>query len=113
MDKCFIIQPFNAKFNQRYEELFKPAIIEAGLEPYRIDQDLSTRVPIESIEKGIRGSLLCFAELSTDNPNVWYELGFASACNKDVIMVCSDERKDNFPFDIRHKQILKYGTNSV
>jgi len=113
MDKCFIIQPFNTRFNQRYEEVFKPAIIEAGLEPYRIDQDLSTRVPIESIEKGIKESLLCFAEISTDNPNVWYELGFAFACKKDVVMVCSDERQDNFPFDIRHKQIIKYGTNSV
>jgi hypothetical protein len=113
MDKCFIIQPFNEKFNQRFEEIFKPAILEAGLQPYRVDQDLTSRVLIESIEKGIKNSLLCFADISTDNPNVWYELGFAVACKKDVIMVCSDERVDKFPFDISHKQVIKYSTNSL
>lgn len=112
MDTCFIIQPFNQNYNQLYEEVFKKAVIEAGLLPYRIDQDFRVRIPIESIEKGIKESLLCFAEISTNNPNVWYELGFAFACNKDIIMICSDKRTDEFPFDIRHRQIIKYKTDS-
>ena len=55
---------------------------------------------------------MCFAEISTNNPNVWYELGFAFACEKDIIMICSDKRIDEFPFDIRHRQIIKYKTNT-
>ena len=62
MDKCFIIQPFDKdKFDRRFEDIFKPAINKANLEPYRIDQDLSVRVPIDEIEKGIKDSSLCFA----------------------------------------------------
>jgi hypothetical protein len=113
MDKCFIIQPFDKdKFDSRFEDVFKPAIIKADLEPYRVDQDLSVRIPIEEIEKEIKESVICFAEITTDNPNVWYELGFAFASGKDVVLVCSEERQGKFPFDIQHRQIITYKTSS-
>ncbi|HKG07180.1 MAG TPA: hypothetical protein VKB19_12010 [Pedobacter sp.] len=113
MGNCFVIQPFdNDKFDRRYKDIFSPAILKTGLNPYRIDQDLSVKIPIEDIEKGITDSSICFAEITTDNPNVWYELGFAIASRKDVILVCSDERQGAFPFDIRHRQIIKYSTGS-
>jgi hypothetical protein len=114
MEKCFVIQPFdNDKFDKRFVDIFEPAIKNAELEPYRIDKDLSVRIPIEEIEKGIAESRICFAEITSDNPNVWYELGFAFACNKDVIMVCSDERIGKFPFDIQHRHIITYKTSST
>lgn len=113
MDKCFVIQPFDGgKYDKRFVDIFEPAITKANLKPYRIDKDVSVRVPIDEIEKGISESLICFAEISTDNPNVWYELGYAFACGKDVVMVCSDERHGNFPFDIQHRHIIKYNTSS-
>lgn len=113
MEKCFVIQPFdNDKFDRRFNDTFKPAILKTQLLPYRIDQDLSVRIPIDEIEKGIFESIICFAEITTDNPNVWYELGYAFACKKDVVMVCSEERIGNFPFDIQHRHINKYKTNS-
>jgi hypothetical protein len=113
MERCFVIQPFDgASFDKRFDETFKPAIDKAGLEPYRTDRDLSVRIPIEDIEKGIRESVICLAEITLNNPNVWHELGYAFACGKDVIMVCSDERTGNYPFDISHRTILKYTTKS-
>lgn len=114
MSKCFVIQPFdNGKFDKRYVDIFEPAIKKADFEPYRIDNDLSVRIPIDEIEKGISESSICFAEITTDNPNVWYELGFAFACDKDVIMVCSEERQGKFPFDIQHRHIITYKTSST
>lgn len=114
MNKCFVIQPFdNGKFDKRYVDIFEPAIKKADFEPYRIDNDLSVRIPIDEIEKGISESSICFAEITTDNPNVWYELGFAFACDKDVIMVCSEERQGKFPFDIQHRHIITYKTSST
>ncbi|EJL62839.1 hypothetical protein [Flavobacterium sp. CF136] len=114
MEKCFVIQPFdNDKFDKRFVDIFEPAIIKAEFKPYRIDKDLSVRIPIDDIEKGIIDSGICFAEITSDNPNVWYELGYAFACNKDVIMVCSDERIGKFPFDIQHRHIITYKTSST
>lgn len=113
MKKCFVIQPFDEKFDKRFEDVFKPAINNADFEAYRIDNDLSVDILIDDIEKGISECAICFAEITTNNPNVWYELGFAFALNKDVVMVCSKEREDSkFPFDIRHRHILTYDTSS-
>ena len=113
-ERCFVIQPFDkGKFDKRYEDIFKPAIEEAGLEPYRVDRDLSVDVPIQAIEREIRDAAICLADITTDNPNVWYELGFAFAANKPVVMVCSEERKGRYPFDIQHRTILKYTSESM
>lgn len=107
-----MIQPFDkGKFDQRYTDIFEPAIVAAGLEPYRVDRDPSVKIPIEHIEEGIRKARICFAEITIDNPNVWYELGFAFAMGKDVVMVTEESQK--FPFDIQHRQIINYTTNSI
>jgi hypothetical protein len=111
METCFIIQPFDkGKFDQRYTDVFEPAIKAAGLDPYRVDRDPSVRIPIEQIEEKIRSSKICFAEITVDNPNVWYELGYAFACGKDVVMVT--EERQRFPFDIQHRHVLTYQTSS-
>lgn len=113
MQRCFVIQPFDGKrFDKRYDDVFAPAISSAGLEAYRVDQDPSTRVVIEEIERGIAASHACLAEISTDNPNVWYELGYAIASKREVVLVCSDERKTPFPFDVQHRAVIKYSTDS-
>ena len=114
MSTCFVIQPFDhAIYDKRYRDVFEPAIREAQLEPYRVDRDPSVSIPIDEIETGIRQAAVCFAEISTDNPNVWFELGFAIASGKEVIMVRSDDRDDRFPFDVQHRNILKYATEST
>lgn len=111
MEQCFVIQPFSGDFDKRYADTFEPAIMKAGLTPYRIDKDLTSCVPINDIEEKICASTLCFADITIDNPNVWYELGYAFACGKDVVMVCSEER-NRFPFDVQHKNIIRYKTGS-
>jgi hypothetical protein len=112
--KCFVIQPFDkGKFDTRYLDVFKPAIIAAGLEPDRADVDSSADILIERIEQGIRESHVCFAEITLNNANVWFEVGYASACGKPICLVCSDERTDAYPFDVRHRKIINYQTRST
>lgn len=113
MPTCFVIQPFDGGvFDKRYEDTFRPAIEEAGLQPYRVDRDPAASIPIDDIEAGIRKSELCFAEITTDNPNVWFELGYAIAAGKDVVLVCAAERRSRFPFDIQHRKVIPYKTES-
>lgn len=114
MATCFVIQPFDGgNFDKRFKDVFSPAIIEAQLEPYRVDQDPKVSIPIQDIEKEIRESKLCLADITVDNPNVWFELGYAIACGKEVVLVCSEERTSKFPFDIQHRTIIKYSTGST
>jgi len=113
MATCFVIQPFDGgPFDKRYEEVLVPAITGAGLEPYRVDRDPNAGVVIESIEVGIKSAAICVADITTDNPNVWYELGFAFAAGKQVVMLCTRGRV-KFPFDVQHRSILLYTTEST
>ena len=114
MNQCFVIQPFdNDKFDKRYQDVYAPAILEGGYEPYRVDKDISTEIPIESIDSNIRSSSVVLADITMDNPNVWFEVGLAIAYKKRTILVCSDERKDKYPFDIQQHSIISYKTGSL
>lgn len=111
---CFVLQPFDkGKYDRRYKEIIEPVIKECGLIPYRVDEDHSSIIPIESIHTKIKESSICIAEVTTDNPNVWYELGYALALEKSIVILCSEERATQFPFDIRHRNILNYKTQTL
>src|SRR5438105_711805 len=113
MSTCSVIQPFDqGPFDKRFDDIFQPAISAAGLEAYRVDRDPRVSIPIEEIEAGIRNAEVCLAEITTDNPNVWFELGFAIASQREVVLVCSSERDSRFPFDIQHRSIITYDTES-
>lgn len=111
-DICFVIQPFEEVFNKRYDDTYKSAIEEAGLEPYRVDYDPSTDIIIDRIEQKIKDSRLCLADISLNNPNVWYELGYALALGKSVVMICCKNRQGRYPFDIQHRNVIEYDSDS-
>lgn len=112
-DFCFVIQPYDhGKFDRRYREIIKPAVESCGLRPYRVDEDFQADVPILAIQDKIADASLIIVEITTDSPNVWFELGYALAMDKPIILICSDERTTKIPFDIRHRNIFRYQTGS-
>ena len=112
-DFCFVIQPYDhGKFDRRYREIIRPAVESCGLCPYRVDEDFQVNVPIVAIQDKISAASLILAEITTDSPNVWFELGYALAKEKPLILICSDERTTKIPFDIRHRNIFRYQTGS-
>jgi hypothetical protein len=113
MANCFVIQPFDrGPYDKRYSELLVPAITNAGLDAYRVDQDPNASILIDNIEQGIRDAEVCLADITSNNPNVWYEVGFAMSCGKPVVLICAEPRPEPFPFDIRHRAIITYTTHS-
>jgi hypothetical protein len=114
MARCFVIQPFdNDKFDKRYDDVFSPAIKEADLEPYRVDRDPAVNDLLDGIGAGMSDAAAFLADISLDNPNVWYELGSAMAAELPFCVCCSEERTANFPFDVSHLKIIKYKTGST
>ena len=111
--QCFVMQPFDkGLYDSLYEQVFEPAIKDAQLKPYRVDNDPSASIPIDTIEEEITKSLACFAEISENNPNVWFELGYSIACDKPLCLVSSDAR-EKFPFDVQHRRIIRYPAHSL
>ena len=78
-----------------------------------MDRDDGAVVPIETLHEEIRLATLCLADIGTQNPNVMYELGFAIASGKDVVIICSNQLSDKFPFDVQHRGIIRYASDSA
>ncbi len=106
-DSCFVVQPFEAPLGGYYEAVYKKAIEQAGLRAVRADSDIfGTGKIIDQIWRGINDARVLVAELTSKNPNVFYELGLAHALRKPVVLVSSNE--GDVPFDLRHIRVVIY-----
>jgi hypothetical protein len=104
---CFVMQPFAAPLGGYYDLIFRPAIEQAGMTAVRADAEIfGTGKIIDQIWRGIQDAQILLAELTTKNPNVFYELGLAHASEKPVILISSNE--DDVPFDLRHIRVILY-----
>lgn len=112
--RCCVFQPFDkGPYDKRYEDIIAPAIRDANLEPYRVDRDDKAVIPIETLHEEIRSAAICLADVTTNNANVMYELGFAITSSRDVVIITSTQRPERFPFDIQHRGIIEYTPDSV
>jgi hypothetical protein len=106
-DTCFVVMPFAAPVGGYFQNIYEPAIQKAGLRAVRADADIfGTGKIIDQIWSGINASKVLVAELTTRNPNVFYELGLAHALDKPVVLVSSNE--EDVPFDLKHIRVIYY-----
>ncbi|MCP3402723.1 nucleoside 2-deoxyribosyltransferase [Bradyrhizobium sp. CCGB20] len=106
-DSCFVVMPFAGAIGGYFHHVYEPAIKKAGLVAVRADADIfGTGKIIDQIWSGINAAKVLVAELTTKNPNVFYELGLAHALNKPVVLVSSNE--EDVPFDLRHIRVIYY-----
>jgi hypothetical protein len=82
------------------------------MEPYRVDRDAGSTIPVDTLHQEIRTAAICIADITTRNPNVMYELGFAIASDKDVVII-SAPNAEVYPFDIQHRGIISYSVGSI
>ncbi|MCB1123222.1 MAG: hypothetical protein KJT03_16830, partial [Verrucomicrobiae bacterium] len=106
-DSCFVMMPFADPIGSYYEKIYEPAIKKAGLEPVRADNDIfGTGKIMDQIWSGINAARVLVAELTSRNPNVFYELGLAHALQKPVVLVAGAE--EDVPFDLKHIRVIYY-----
>lgn len=111
--RCCVFQPFDkGDFDKRFDDVLAPAIEAAGMQAYRVDRDLGSTIPVDTLHQEIRSAVICVADITTRNPNVMYELGYAIAAGKDVVIICGPSG-EKFPFDIQHRGILTYSVGST
>ena len=109
-DSCFVMQPFASPLGDYYEKIYRPAIEKAGLRAVRADAEIfATGKIMDQVWNGINTAKVLVAELTSRNPNVFYELGLAHAMKKPVVLVSAKE--DDVPFDLQHIRVIYYDTN--
>lgn len=106
-DSCFVMMPFKDPLGKYFGTIYEPAVKKAGLRPIRADDDIfGTGKIIDQVWRGISGAKVLIAELTSRNPNVFYELGLAHALQKPVVLVSSNE--EDVPFDLQHIRVIYY-----
>jgi hypothetical protein len=113
---CFVVMPFGVKpdgqggsvdFDAVFAELFVPAVREAGMEPLRADQELIGGLIHKPMFERLVLADYAIADLTTANPNVFYELGVRHAVRPySTVLVGSDPGR--IPFDLAPARVLSY-----
>lgn len=103
--RVFVIQPFSPEFDAAYQ-LIRAAAQGAVVETWRLDQVAVAGSITEQLYQGIETSDLIICDITHSNPNVMYELGYAHALRKPVILI--SQRSEHMPFDVRSVLTLFY-----
>lgn len=112
--KVFVAMPFfDEKVIEDYNHIYSDTIKKIA-ENYSINISLypimnnkgATQDQIQDIINKIKECKICFADITDNNPNVSYEMGWARALKKDVIIVRrkgSVEPKSDYKNDTYHE----------
>lgn len=108
---AFLMIPFTEPYDRFYENLLLPIAAAKGIELKRCKDFTTPTIILNDIRNGIKGSDVLIAEISERNPNVFYEIGYAHALRKKVILISRKECLDNTPFDVKNNRIIPYDAN--
>ncbi len=109
-DTCFVIMPFGGWFDNYYVDIYKPAIVNAGLEPKRADDIYRPSSIVQDIWDLTKEAKIVLADLTGKNANVLYELGLAHSLAKPAILVTNS--MDDVPFDLRALRVIEFDKNA-
>ncbi|MGA7413862.1 MAG: TRAFs-binding domain-containing protein [Bryobacteraceae bacterium] len=113
---CFVLMPFGKKsspagsvvdFDSVYNKVIAPAIVDAGLEPLRADEETVGGIIHKPMFERLILCPYAVADLTMANANVFYELGIRHAFRpwSTVPLVAQDSR---LPFDVQMLRTVHY-----
>jgi hypothetical protein len=103
----FVLMPFANKFDDIYKLGIKGAAAEAGTYAERVDEQTFAEGMLDRVFNQINKADVIVADMTGKNPNVFYEVGYAHALDKIVLLVT--QKADDIPFDLKHRQHIVYG----
>lgn len=106
---CFVLMPFNPKYREVYAEVYKPVCAANDLDCWRVDEISRPGSITRDIVEGIIDAEVIIADLTGQNPNVFYELGIAHSVGNKTIMTA--QVIADVPFDVRSYRVLVYEQN--
>lgn len=98
--------PFDPKFREVYVEVYKTVCEKNDLDCWRVDEISRPGSITRDIVEGIIDAEVVIADLTSQNPNVFYELGIAHSVGNKTIMTA--QTLHDVPFDIRSYRVLVY-----
>jgi len=111
--ECFVIMPISNQqdyddghFSLVYEDIIKPSIEANGMKSVRADETKNTNLIQLDILKKIIETPIAICDMSSKNPNVFYELGMRQAFDMPTILIIDENTIA--PFDISGLRYVTY-----
>jgi len=102
----FVIMPFSPELDDVYHLGIRDVAESLNCSCKRVDEMEFTGDILDEIYNSISNSKIIIAEVSNQNPNVYYELGFAHGLKKPVILITKD--LSSTPFDLKMYNHIVY-----
>jgi hypothetical protein len=102
----FVLMPFAREFDDVYQLGIKAACERAGAYAQRLDEQLFAESMLQRIYNQIAKADVIVADMTGRNPNVFYEVGYAHALGKVVILLTKE--KEDIPFDLKPYRHIVY-----
>lgn len=110
---CFVISPIGSvgsdvrkRSDQVFKHVISKAVVPLGYKPIRADQIPEPGIITTQVIQQTIDAPLVIADLSTQNPNVFYELAVRHMTRKPLIMLITAGEK--IPFDVSASRVIQY-----
>lgn len=115
---CFVISPIGdedsnvrKKADKVFNEIIRPATKKCKIKPVRLDLEHGIEKKMtEQIIDHLKIDAIVVADMTSHNPNVFWELGYRQAMNKPVVLLI--EKGQEIPFDLKDYRTIFYQLNS-
>ena len=106
---CFVIMPYDREFNDVY------AMIKSGVEQitrdqavrcFRLDEARPAGRITDRLLRELESSSFCIADITGTKPNVMWEVGYAMALKKPMVLIT--QGASPLPFDLHDMETLRY-----
>ena len=104
--EAFVLMEFSPEFDPIYEDVIRPTADKVGYNCRRADDVKRPGIILNDIYDDIARATVVVAEITTANPNVYYEVGVAHALGIKTILLAQEGTKP--PFDIGPHRIIFY-----
>jgi hypothetical protein len=106
---AFVVMPFAKEFEDKYILGIKSAAEDAGMRVERLkDQTFYRQGMVERIHQQIEEADFIIGDMTSSNPNVFYEVGYAQGKNKLCILLTDNPEK--LPFDLKYRRNIVYSS---
>lgn len=103
---AFVLMPFSNEFDDIYKMGIKETAISLDIKAERVDEQIYQEGILERIYRQIDAADIIIADMSGQNPNVFYEVGYAHAKEKTCILLTKNS--EDIPFDLKHHRHIVY-----
>lgn len=106
---AFIVMQFSSPYNEVYSDVIKKLCEESRIDAVRADEIYGPGIIIKDVVDRIAKSQIVIADISPTNPNVYFEVGYALALGKPIILLAQRRGPEApLPFDLSAFRVLFY-----